>query len=206
MLQQLKVKYLFCFCRSLSFREEGPRCCPFSSSSPAAFSTWPCTEVGSFPIRGATNQTPERSEELEETQQYLRNTQGIALFLQHRHWLVLFEEEKAGPSTPSSWKWIKAQSNNWGHRPEHRFEFAGAVAIGDGAARNRRAIAGGVTGVHLRRLLENLNGGLGYVLQKRIQLLQRVGSDVQILKQGSHTSVNFKFKDFPGTIPSNPRT
>ncbi len=105
-----------------------------------------------------------------------------------------------------SWKWIKAQSNNWGHRPEHRFEFAGAVAIGDGAARNRRAIAGGVTGVHLRRLLENLNGGFGYVLQKRIQLLQRVCSDVQILKQGSHTSVNFKFKGFPGTTPSNPRT
>lgn len=98
-----------------------------------------------------------------------------------------FEEEKA---SPSSWKWIKAQSNNWGHRPEHRFDFAGTVAIRDGAPRNRRAIAGGVTGVHLSRLLENLNGGLGYVLQKRIQLLQRVGSDVQILKKREMNSAN----------------
>lgn len=56
--------YLFCFCLSLSFFEEEPKCCPFSSSSPAAFSTLPCTEVGSLAIRGATSHTPLRSEEL----------------------------------------------------------------------------------------------------------------------------------------------
>lgn len=56
--------YLFCFCLSLSFFEEEPKCCPFSSSSPAAFSTLPCTEVGSLAMSGATSHTPLRSEEL----------------------------------------------------------------------------------------------------------------------------------------------
>lgn len=56
--------YLFCFCLSLSFFEEEPRCCPFSSSSPAAFNTLPCTDVGSLAMRGATSHTPLRSEEL----------------------------------------------------------------------------------------------------------------------------------------------
>lgn len=56
--------YLFCFCLSLSFFEEDPKCCPFSSSSPAAFNTLPCTEVGSLAMRGATSHTPLRSEEL----------------------------------------------------------------------------------------------------------------------------------------------
>lgn len=63
-IRRLFLFYLFCFCRSLSLREEEPRCCPFSNSSPAAFSTCPCTEVGSLAISGATNHTPERSEEL----------------------------------------------------------------------------------------------------------------------------------------------
>lgn len=49
--------------------------------------------------------------------------------------------------------------------PEHRFEFTGTVAIRHRASRHRRAIPGGITGVHLCRLLENFNGGLGDVLQ-----------------------------------------
>lgn len=56
--------YLFCFCLSLSFFEEEPKCWPFSSSSPAAFRTLPCTEVGSLAMSGATSHTPLRSEEL----------------------------------------------------------------------------------------------------------------------------------------------
>lgn len=56
--------YLFCFCLSLSFLEEEPKCCPFSNSSPAAFNTLPCTDVGSRAMRGATSHTPLRSEEL----------------------------------------------------------------------------------------------------------------------------------------------
>lgn len=58
------VAYLFCFCLSLSLREEEPKCWPFSSSSPAAFSTWPWTAVDSLAISGATSHTPERSDEL----------------------------------------------------------------------------------------------------------------------------------------------
>ncbi|TNN71277.1 hypothetical protein EYF80_018479 [Liparis tanakae] len=34
-------------------------------SSPAAFSTWPWTEVGSLAISGATSHTPDRSDELQ---------------------------------------------------------------------------------------------------------------------------------------------
>lgn len=63
---------------------------------------------------------------------------------------------------------------DWGHAPEHWFEFAGVVAIGDGAAGGSRAIPGRVTGVHLRRLLENLDGCLGNVLQQGIELLYTV--------------------------------
>lgn len=60
---------------------------------------------------------------------------------------------------------------DWGHTPEHRFELAGVVAIGDGAAGGGRAVPGRVTGVHLRRFLENLDGCLGNVLQQGIELL-----------------------------------
>lgn len=56
--------HLFCFWRSRSLRDDDPKCCPFSSSSPAAFSTWPCTDVGSLAIRGATSHTPDLSREL----------------------------------------------------------------------------------------------------------------------------------------------
>lgn len=72
--------YLFCFCRSRSLREEEPRCWPFSNSSPAAFNTWPWTEVGSLAMRGATSHTPERSRELERqcAQGYRRARQGWA--------------------------------------------------------------------------------------------------------------------------------
>lgn len=70
-LGPLAPPYLFCFCRSRSLREEEPRCWPFSSSSPAAFSTCPWTDVGSLAMRGATSQTPERSRELDDTRSAL---------------------------------------------------------------------------------------------------------------------------------------
>lgn len=63
---------------------------------------------------------------------------------------------------------------DWGHTPEHWFELAGVVAIGDRAAGGGRAVPGRVTGVHLCRLLENLDGCLGDVLQQRIELLYTV--------------------------------
>lgn len=65
-------------------------------------------------------------------------------------------------------------SPDWGHAPEYWFELAGVVAIGDGAAGGGRAVPGRVTGVHLRRLLENLDGCLGDVLQQGIELLYTV--------------------------------